>query len=149
MASTSSQQPRDWYEGSQDQGLVFTILTTQLKLISIYRGGTQNEFDIYEAAKAKLLSELSPKEYERVIYESATSVDTLAVLLKEMKCRYEGQPTCKARKWLEVFSSKVVYYGTVMDVLVQQYPQYVSLAWGAMKFLFMVCMSQICRDKDC
>ncbi|KUJ08922.1 uncharacterized protein LY89DRAFT_657937, partial [Mollisia scopiformis] len=54
-----------------------------------------------------------------------------------MKCRYERQPTCKARKWLEVFSGKVVYYGTVMDVLVQQYPQYVSLAWGAMKFLFM------------
>jgi hypothetical protein len=56
-----------------------------------------------------------------------------------MKGKYDVQSTDKAGKWLQIFAGKVVYYGTVLDVLVQQYPQYVSLAWGAMKFLFMVC----------
>lgn len=54
------------------------------------------------------------------------------------KLKYENKPTSKARKWLAIFSEKVTYYNTVLDVLVQQYPEYVSLAWGAMKFLFIV-----------
>ena len=33
---------------------------------------------------------------------------------------------------------RVQYYGNVMDVLVQHHPEYVSLAWGTMKFFFVV-----------
>lgn len=36
-------------------------------------------------------------------------------------------------------SKRVSYYGKVMDVLVQQHPEYVSLAWGTMKLVFGVC----------
>ncbi|KAI1451692.1 hypothetical protein F4805DRAFT_81792 [Annulohypoxylon moriforme] len=42
-------------------------------------------------------------------------------------------------KFLEVLtalSQRLVHYGTVMDVLVQQHPEYVSLVWGAMKLIF-------------
>lgn len=56
------------------------------------------------------------------------------------KKNYNSKPSSKARKWLSILSSKVTYYGSIMDVLVQQYPEYVSLAWGAMKFLFVVSM---------
>jgi hypothetical protein len=84
------------------------------------------------------LSELTLKEYEQIVCEAGTSPDSLIDLLSHAKSKYENQPTCKARKWLDIFAGKVVYYGTVLDVMVQQYPQYVSLAWGAMKFLFMV-----------
>ncbi|PMD40231.1 hypothetical protein L207DRAFT_487928 [Hyaloscypha variabilis F] len=113
-------QPRDWYEGSQDSVT-----------------GGRHTFDVYAAAKAKLLSELTLKEYEQIVCEAGTSPDSLIDLLSHAKSKYENQPTCKARKWLDIFAGKVVYYGTVLDVMVQQYPQYVSLAWGAMKFLFM------------
>jgi hypothetical protein len=58
--------------------------------------------------------------------------------LNNSKLKYEKKPASKARKWLAIFSGKVTYYNTVLDVLVQQYPEYVSLAWGAMKFLFTV-----------
>lgn len=54
------------------------------------------------------------------------------------KKNYDSKPSSKARKWLSILSSKVTYYGSIMDVLVQQHPEYVSLAWGAMKFLFVV-----------
>ena len=44
----------------------------------------------------------------------------------------------KVSKWLMKFSSRINYYGNVMDVLVQQHTEYVSLVWGAMKFVFVV-----------
>ena len=44
----------------------------------------------------------------------------------------------KPREWLLAFSSRVMHYKGVMDTLAQHHPEYVSLAWGAMKFLFMV-----------
>ncbi|KAI1323444.1 hypothetical protein F5Y16DRAFT_403464 [Xylariaceae sp. FL0255] len=50
---------------------------------------------------------------------------------------YESQRTHqKIIKWLRSFANRVQVYGNVMDVLVQQHPEYVSLVWGAMKFLF-------------
>jgi hypothetical protein len=44
----------------------------------------------------------------------------------------------RTRKWLARFSSGVLYYGQIMDVLVQHHPEYVSLAWGTTKLLFVV-----------
>ena len=36
---------------------------------------------------------------------------------------------------IEQLAERIHYYGNIMDVLVQQHPEYVSLAWGAMKLL--------------
>jgi len=44
----------------------------------------------------------------------------------------------KAQLHLAAFSSRVMYYGVIMDTLSQHHPEYVSLAWGAVKFLFVV-----------
>ena len=57
----------------------------------------------------------------------------------EAKLRYDTvHKGKKVGRWLASFSSRVCYYGNIMDVLVQHHPEYVSLAWGAMKFLFVV-----------
>jgi|SRR3569833_1021959 len=53
--------------------------------------------------------------------------------------RYESCQKSKARKWLARLSSRVNLYGQILDVLVQHHPEYVSLAWGAFKFVFQVC----------
>lgn len=58
--------------------------------------------------------------------------------LMDAKRAYDSKPTSKACKWLAVFSSRLIYYGNVLDVLSQHHPEYVSLAWGAFKFLFIV-----------
>jgi hypothetical protein len=42
------------------------------------------------------------------------------------------------RAWLEKFSSRVMIYGKVFDALAQHHPEYVALAWGAVKFVLMV-----------
>lgn len=44
----------------------------------------------------------------------------------------------KIREHLVAFSSRVMYYGSIMDSLSQHHPEYVALAWGTMKFLFVV-----------
>ena len=49
----------------------------------------------------------------------------------------------KIRKCIVAFSRRVCYYGDIMDILVQHHPEYVSLAWGAIKFLFGV---RNCRE---
>jgi len=65
-------------------------------------------------------------------------MESLVEVLERAMHTYKNKQTCKARKWLSILSTKVIYYGKVLDVLVNHYPQYVSLAWGALKFLFVV-----------
>ncbi|KEF52041.1 uncharacterized protein A1O9_12031 [Exophiala aquamarina CBS 119918] len=62
-------------------------------------------------------------------------VQSAAVSARE---RYEDRAgSSNVRKGLASFSQKVLYYGRVLDVFAQHHPEYVSLAWGAMKILFM------------
>jgi hypothetical protein len=44
----------------------------------------------------------------------------------------------QSRAWLERCSSRVMYYGKVFDTLAQHHPEYVALAWGAVKLVLMV-----------
>ncbi|KAF2654727.1 hypothetical protein K491DRAFT_631344, partial [Lophiostoma macrostomum CBS 122681] len=48
-----------------------------------------------------------------------------------------GKSESKARLWLLGLSEKIVHYGNVFDVLVQHHPEYVSLAWGTFKLVFI------------
>ncbi|KAI2619517.1 hypothetical protein GGS26DRAFT_572530 [Hypomontagnella submonticulosa] len=58
--------------------------------------------------------------------------------LKEYQTKSRGS---KARKWLSNCSSRVMYYGAIFDTFSQHHPEYVSLAWGAMKFLFIAVLN--------
>jgi hypothetical protein len=44
----------------------------------------------------------------------------------------------KISEGLNAISSRIIYYGGVLDALSQHHPEYVSLAWGAIKFVLMV-----------
>ena len=70
---------------------------------------------------------------------SATSIDDVRRTVLEAKTLYDtAHEDSKVSKWLSKFSNRVNFYGSIMDILVQHHPEYVSLAWGAMKFLFVV-----------
>jgi hypothetical protein len=49
-----------------------------------------------------------------------------------------------SRTWLERCSSRVMYYGKVFDTLAQHHPEYVALAWGAVKLVLMVSQLPSC-----
>jgi hypothetical protein len=40
---------------------------------------------------------------------------------------------------LEKLSSRIMYYGKVMNTLAQHHAECVALVWGAMKFVLTVC----------
>ena len=56
---------------------------------------------------------------------------------------YVSNPQCKARKWLVALSERITCYGQIFDVLVQHHPEYVALAWGAFKFVFVVSLAGV------
>ncbi|KAK4182062.1 hypothetical protein QBC35DRAFT_396714 [Podospora australis] len=69
--------------------------------------------------------------------DRSTSVQDFASTLAQAQSKYESRRNGKAYIWLERFSARVNYYSTVLDVLVQHNPEYVSLVWGTFKFLFV------------
>lgn len=72
-----------------------------------------------------------------VLYGANSLYDVLAVVEKASD-KYSNNTPSKTRVWLQKFSQRVGHYGHILDVLVQHHPQYVALAWGAMKLLFLV-----------
>ncbi len=76
---------------------------------------------------------------KKAAVQGGTSLEDVRRMVLEAKARYDtAHEHSKISKWLSRFANRVQFYGNVLDVLVQHHPQYVSLAWGAMKFLFVV-----------
>lgn len=73
-------------------------------------------------------------------------LETVTDAQSEYIQRTEGS---KARKWLGGLSTRIMYYGKIIDVMSQHHPEYVSLAWGTMKFLFVVSMNRPLGDSRC
>lgn len=69
---------------------------------------------------------------------TSTLRDVLNYVLDAKKRYDDSASQSRIREGLNAFSQRIMYYGNIMDVLVQHHPEYVSLAWGAMKFIFGV-----------
>jgi hypothetical protein len=89
---------------------------------------------------------VSEQECAAWLNNSTTIFDVeQAVTLAKQK--YESKsPKSKARRWLSSCSTRLMYYSVIMDTLSQHHPEYVSLAWGAMKFLFIVRLPIITKN---
>lgn len=73
-----------------------------------------------------------------------SSLADILVSVTEARLQYEARKgDSKIRETLSDLSSKIHHYGAIMDVLVQHHPEYTSLAWGAMKVLFVVSIAKI------
>ena len=73
------------------------------------------------------------------LVEQASCLEDIQRTVINAKSRYElTHQNKKVGKWLSRLSSRVNFYGNIMDVLVQHHPEYVALAWGGMKCLFVV-----------
>ena len=96
--------------------------------------------EAFEEAKEEFTRDLTSDESKRAWVCQQSTMDDVVQTVVQAQSEYRNRTSSKARKWLSIFSARVTYYGAVLDVLVQQHPEYVSLAWGAMKFLFVVGM---------
>ena len=75
------------------------------------------------------------------LVKQATTLKDLEHVVNTVRSDYESSRNHRLRRWLERFSSRLMHYAKVFDVLAQHHPEYVSLAWGAMKVLFIVSYS--------
>ncbi|KIW21619.1 hypothetical protein PV08_02199 [Exophiala spinifera] len=77
-----------------------------------------------------------PKKAKALDEIHASSIADVVCAVEKARERYERRRSdSKARSFLVEVSRRLVYYGNVMDVMVQHHPEYVSLAWGTMKLL--------------
>ena len=85
--------------------------------------------------------ELTHDECKKIWLEDKVSMNDVQLAIIRAQAEYEkSSKSSKAKIWLVRCSTRIIYYGNILDVLVQQSPEYVSLIWGGMKFLFMVCL---------
>lgn len=121
LALRSKTMYSEWYSGTNITSKSSTEIISQA----------------YEEARNIFLTELSTSEKEKIWATKQSSIDDVRNEVSKASERYRSSrsPT-KARKWLLKFSERVAHYGAIMDVMVQHHPEYTSLAWGAMKFLF-------------
>ena len=78
-------------------------------------------------------------ERKRIRLTGMNSLEDVQAAVTEAQVKWESSRKAKmTRLWLARVLPKLQYYGDIMDMLVQQHPEYVSLAWGTMKFLFVV-----------
>ncbi|CAI6288002.1 unnamed protein product [Periconia digitata] len=90
-------------------------------------------------ANFKLKLALHPKKRVWFNNSQATKLqDVLDEANKAQKNYDDKHRDSKLHKYILAFSKRVAYYGKVLDVMVQHHPEYVSLAWGALKFIFGV-----------
>ncbi|CZR52986.1 uncharacterized protein PAC_02864 [Phialocephala subalpina] len=97
--------------------------------------------EAYEEAVKTFNEKLTRDEFKQIWLRGKANMEQVlqAVLLAKEKYDARSQQS-KARKWITKFSKLVTHYSSIMDTLSNHHPEYVSLAWGAMKFLLMVPM---------
>jgi hypothetical protein len=93
-------------------------------------------------------STISKDVRKKTLAQQATSLEDFQRTLTNAKLKYDNEHKgYKVSKWLIKCSCRIRYYGNIMDVLVQQQPEYVGLAWGTMKLLFIV--SHVILQSNC
>ena len=76
---------------------------------------------------------------KRAWLQNTYNIDDVFVAVSQAKAEYDKKSEqSKVRKWLTKFSRRIALYTNVMDTLVSHHPEYVSLAWGTLKLLFIV-----------
>lgn len=82
----------------------------------------------------------SKQDAYTLILSQCTSIEDVQSAVQKAKDRYESSVAGRkdVLNSLHKVSARIIYYSKVLDVLAQHHPEYVALAWGAMKFVLIV-----------
>lgn len=98
--------------------------------------------NVFDEAVAEFIATLPEKssQLESFLDLKPSTLDDIVKCVSKAQLQYEDRRgDSKIRRCLTSFAQRVHCYGTVMDALVQQTPEYVSLVYGAMKLVLVVC----------
>lgn len=94
---------------------------------------------VFDQACQKFSLETTRDGKKRGFACSFDTINDVQEAVNQSMARYEShRKASTVNTWLVRFSERIKLYGEVLDVFVQHHPEYVALAWGAMKFLFTV-----------
>ncbi|KAJ0163678.1 hypothetical protein CTA2_2590 [Colletotrichum tanaceti] len=116
-------------------------MDTNTAISSWYMGGEQGDGcvadEAFKAVQKYFQQSATLTLEEKALLTGSHSMEGVQGLVTATLEKYEARKaSSKTRGWLERTSEIICHYGTVLDVLVQHRPEYVSLAWGAMKLIF-------------
>ncbi|KAF4442271.1 hypothetical protein FACUT_2088 [Fusarium acutatum] len=109
---------------------------------SWYKGDDANKADIaqeaFNSVKKHFEQSKSLSSDEKALLGTKSSLRDVEKTVSDAFAKYEAKSEAsKIRKWLLKASESICHYGQVLDVFVQHHPEYVSLAWGLMKVMFI------------
>jgi len=98
--------------------------------------------EAYHEAVEYLKQEFKHKTKMIAWIESRQSLEDIRAEAEQVEASYAAAasaPKNTVLHYMRKISAWIIFYGQVLDILAQHHPEYVSLAWGAAKFLLMVC----------
>ncbi|KAK1706644.1 hypothetical protein BDP67DRAFT_167311 [Colletotrichum lupini] len=116
-------------------------MDTNIAISSWYKGGKQDDGCIAEEAFRAVQKYFQQSGIltleKKPLVTGSHSMEDLQGLVTATLEKYEAMKASSTmRGWLERTSEIICHYGTIFDVFIQHHPEYVSLAWGAMKLIF-------------
>ncbi|KAF5233899.1 hypothetical protein FANTH_12406 [Fusarium anthophilum] len=117
-------------------------MSIDLVFQSWYKGDDANKADIaqeaFKSVKKHFEQSNSLSSDEKALLGTKSSLQDVEKAVSDAFAKYEAKSEAsKTRKWLLKASESICHYGQVLDVFVQHHPEYVSLAWGLMKLMFI------------
>lgn len=119
------------HQYNDDVGETMSVVTTNMSY------GPSSARAAFAEARNLVLQERKGTSIETWLQDTCT-IEDVQDAIEAAKQQYEAKSNSKRREWLGQASRGILAYGKVMDMLAQHHPEYVSLAWGTTKFLFVV-----------
>ncbi|KAF4979246.1 hypothetical protein FZEAL_4491 [Fusarium zealandicum] len=108
----------------------------------MYLDGSDIAEDAFKTVKQHFEQSTSLSSQEKALIETTSCLEDVQKTVATSMAKYEARTeSSKIRKWLKRASETICYYNQVLDVFVQHHPEYVALAWGLMKLLFITAVN--------
>ena len=125
-----------------------TTMPLSLEVELYYKGsGNQAANDIVQRAFQEAVqyfsTELTQDEVERRWIAQRTSIADVLAVVQEAQAKYAALKSKhgRFRQLVMQLPERLLFYSGVIDVFAQVHPEYSALAWGAIKFVLLVCPS--------
>jgi hypothetical protein len=125
----------------RDHELLLHPISSHTKVYNTDKARNRNiAAEAYKTAVQHLKNELGIPLREIIPPGKSASAKDVYALVETARKKYEDESKEHpgARQCLERLSTRIMYYGKALDTLAQHHPEYVGLAWGAVKFVLTV-----------
>ncbi len=110
--------------------------------------------EVFEQARELYLSQRGGRKKEAPHWLATTSsLNDVVEAIRSAESKYTAKQESHSKvrsmvsSWWSTAAVKIVHFRDIIDTLVSSNPEYVALAWGTIKFLFMVGPVLISRSR--